>query len=58
MKTSSIIWLALSLCACAKHGVRCDGRLEAINMPKPAPAAITRAPQNKAPEASPPEAQP
>jgi hypothetical protein len=58
MKIASIIWLALSLCACSKPGVRCDGRLEAINTTKPAPVAITRAPPNQAPEASPPEAQP
>jgi len=58
MKTASIIWLVLSLCACAQPGVRCDGRLEAINEPKPAPVAITHAASNPAPEVSPPETQP
>jgi len=49
MKTSSILCLLLSLCACSKPTVRCDTRLEPINAPRPGPAKITAAPPNPAP---------
>jgi hypothetical protein len=43
MKTSSILWLALGLCACSKHLVRCDTRLEPINAPRALPTGTPRA---------------
>jgi hypothetical protein len=49
MKTSSILWLALSLLGCAKPTVRCDARLEAINGPRPHAAAIASPEPDRAP---------
>jgi len=43
MKTSLILWLALGLCACSKHLVRCDTRLEPINAPRELPTGTDRA---------------
>jgi len=49
MKSSLILCLALSVMACAKPSVRCDTRLEAINVPRPAAAEAPRTPVVPAP---------
>ena len=39
MKTLLLLGLAGLVCGCTPHEVRCDGRLEPINVSTPAPPA-------------------
>ena len=48
----TLLWICLGLTGCARHGVKCDAHLQAINQPAHASSALKIPPSAPAPVAA------